>query len=115
MMRRLVLALCCAAAALPALADDSPTPQTAQTPTKAALGRLVVLAVKCGERPDLWGQRLDLALADSLRDSDGENGLRNLAETELDTLHQWQANPATACATVHDDPALTTADQLVGK
>jgi hypothetical protein len=105
-MRRLVLALCCAS--LPTLADG----QQIAPQTNAALGRLVVLAVKCGQRPDVWGERLDVALADSLRDSDGESGLRDLAETELNALHQWQANPTAACATAHDDAALKTADQL---
>jgi hypothetical protein len=108
-MRRLVLALCCAS--LPTLADgQQPPPQS-----RAALGRLVVLAVKCGVRPDIWGQRLDVALADLLRDSEGDSGLRDLTEAELNALHQWQADPTAACATLHDDPALQTADQLTAQ
>jgi hypothetical protein len=101
-MRLAVLALC--SLAVPALAQ--------QPPPNVSLGRLVVLAVKCGKRPDTWGQRLDVALGDALKDTSGEDGLRDLAETEVNAVHEWEANAAKACAAVTDGPELQQADKL---
>ena len=94
----------------PSLAPPAPeAPPPAASP---AWGRLVVLGVRCGERPPAWGERLDIALGDVLRAADGENGLRSLAATELAAAHEWQKNPAAACATL-ERSFLAAADALV--
>ena len=138
-MQRVALLLICALAANPAMAKprrhatalaqndgsftgDALIDPDAQLRALASLGRFVALAPRCGLRNEDWGQRLDVALLDAMRDiaqAAGEpvdDSALQLTGTELRAVTDWKASAAHACAALRARPAreLKKADELAG-